>query len=151
MNRRDFFVSTAVAGAGLAMSKMAFAKSSKAKTATNLTDAKFSTAEKSAWNCLKAAETCLAFCYRQLATGDSSMSACEDTVSNMIPVVEALKHAVIYRTASDDAIKSLAKTCAQFCRECESSCKEHAGHHKECSDCAKACAECAKACDDLVA
>jgi Cys-rich four helix bundle protein (predicted Tat secretion target) len=101
-------------------------------------------------DCLRAGRLCMARCTDHLAAGTALMADCQRAVMNMLPVVEAMADVAGYANTSQDNLKTLAKTCAQFCRSCAEACEPHAAHHEECKACQDACIDCADACDALV-
>ena len=42
--------------------------------------------------------------------------------------------------AGSKHLKSMARTCAEICRDCEAECRKHADKMPVCRDCAEACA-----------
>lgn len=100
-------------------------------------------------DCQKAGRACLASCTGHLAAGMTSMAACQRAVMNMLAVSGAMADVAGYANADAKLIKSLAATCAAFCRTCEKACEPHAAHHAECKACMEACRTCAAACEAL--
>ena len=155
MDRRTFIGTAGVAAGGLAASSL-LAKgdhdhhhgSSKAKKR------KWSKEEKalvkSLEHCLSAGRICTSHCLEEMAVGNKSMVACHESVLSTMAVVESLLTNISYGKAPKSALKSLAKTCAEFCEYCEKECLIHKNHHKECRECAESCADCRKACQNYI-
>lgn len=155
MHRRDFVLSAGVAAAGL-MSSVALGQDKKHEhhdhgvrkgrpASKQLKDLQAST-----FDCLRKGEVCLAACNEVLAGGTTSMADCQLSVLNMLAMVDGMSKVSTYNTANEKLMKSMAKTCADFCRACEKECKPHVESHPECKDCMDACIACAKACDAYV-
>ena len=94
-------------------------------------------------NCGKVAEVCLAHCQRSLSTGDTMLKDCSRSVSELIPVCNALASLAAQGSAF---LPKYAKMALEICKSCEKECRKHEGHHIQCKDCADACAACAKEC-----
>jgi Cys-rich four helix bundle protein (predicted Tat secretion target) len=94
--------------------------------------------------CIQVGEECQAHCLQQFAAGDTSLAACEKSVSMMLQMCRAL---VTAAAQSSPRLKDIARVCGQVCRDCEAACKPHAGHHEVCRRCMEACQRCASACE----
>jgi Cys-rich four helix bundle protein (predicted Tat secretion target) len=132
MNRRDVLV-----GAGaLALAAVAKAapKDKPAETAHQhggpqpLVDA--------AADCLKKGEVCEQHCFTLLGSGDTTMAGCAMAVRDMLASVRSL---FTLASAGSKHTKSIAKACAEICKDCEAECKKHADKHPPCKDCMDAC------------
>lgn len=99
-----------------------------------------------AYDCLKHATACIAECNRVLATGDGAMADCQQAVLSMVPVCEAMATNATLHLADSSLMKSLAKTCSEFCDACAEACEVHAEHNIECKNCMDSCNECSDAC-----
>lgn len=99
--------------------------------------------------CQAAGRVCLARCTDHLATGTPMMADCQRAVMNMLAVSGAMATVAGYRNADAKNIKSLATTCAAYCRACAKACEPHAAQHEECKACMDACNSCAKACEAI--
>lgn len=99
-------------------------------------------------DCQKAGEACLAHCLYLLASGDTAMGGCAQSVNQMLAVCSAMM-----KLASQDSslLPAQAKVAAQACEACEKECRKHEKKHAECKACAEACAACFKACQKIAA
>lgn len=102
-------------------------------------------------NCLRDGRFCMARCTDHLAAGTPLMADCQRAVMNMLAVVKATADVAGYRNAAPANMKTLASSCAAFCRTCAKACEPHAEHHAECKACKDSCLECAKACEAFAA
>ena len=94
--------------------------------------------------CIQVGEECQAHCLQSFAAGDTSLAACEKSVSVMLQMCRAL---VTAAAQSSPRLKEIARVCGQVCRDCEAACKPHSGHHEVCRRCMEACRSCAAACE----
>jgi Cys-rich four helix bundle protein (predicted Tat secretion target) len=101
--------------------------------------------------CLASARVCLASCTNHLAMGMSDMADCQRSVMNTIAVCSAMEATATYNNADIKLLKSLAATCAAFCRACQKNCESHAAKHEECKACGEHCKACAIACEAFAA
>ncbi|HEY2743482.1 MAG TPA: Csp1 family four helix bundle copper storage protein [Polyangia bacterium] len=97
-------------------------------------------------DCVKKAQACLTHCLGMLSTGDTSMAACAATARDTIASSQAL---VELAAASSKHLKSMARTCAEICRDCEAECRKHQDKMPICRDCAEACAAMIKEADKV--
>lgn len=138
MIRRDFLKLSAVGGAA------ALATGSAAVTA-NLSNAKedmnrthrMRLAELAA-DCIEQAKLCRAHCIDLLSVGETQMSECLRSVTEMLPACETLE---TYASMDSTFIKDSAKLCEKVCSVCEKVCREHEKSHAICRDCADSCLE----------
>lgn len=93
--------------------------------------------------CVAVGQVCLAHCVKLLGEGDKSMADCARTVSQMLPLCQALVSLAGQASALTPA---LARVALDACNRCADACKVHAGHHAECKACYEACLECIKQC-----
>jgi Cys-rich four helix bundle protein (predicted Tat secretion target) len=158
MDRRNFVIASGVAAASGIFSSSAFAQGKEGAghqhdhgtPKARPVSAQLKELQNSTFDCLKVGEVCLAQCNAVLAGGKTSMAECQTAVLNMLAVVDATSKVGTYNTADMKTLKSLARTCADFCRVCEKECKPHADAHPECKDCMDACVRCYKACDAFI-
>jgi Cys-rich four helix bundle protein (predicted Tat secretion target) len=153
MDRREFVITSGIAAASGLIGSAAMAEGKdhkhmdhgmpKARTVSK----ELKELRDSTYECKKVGEICLALCNDVLAGGSTSMADCQSSVLNMLAVVEAMSKTATYNSVDSKLIKSLARTCAEFCRSCEKECKTHSEMHAECKNCMDACIRCAKACD----
>ena len=131
MNRREWIV-----GAGAVLAASVAKAAPKAGEHAHDAPANAGLVEAAA-DCEKKAQLCLSHCLSMLSTGDTSMAACALTVRDTI----ASSHALLALAAAGSKhVKSMARTCAEICRDCEAECRKHADKMPVCRDCAEACA-----------
>jgi Cys-rich four helix bundle protein (predicted Tat secretion target) len=87
--------------------------------------------------CVAEGETCLAHCLAMFAAGDTSLAACAKSVSEMIPVCEAVASLA---TLGAQRLGQFLGPCIDVCTDCEQECRKHAEKHAICKQCADACA-----------
>lgn len=141
MDRRNFLMTTA---AGVLTTQFSFA----ADKSKPLDAKKLETLQAESAKCLEAAKACVEHCDKLIAAGDNSMKDCQASVTNLLAVVDGLNKIVKNNTAPAALIKSLAKTCAEYCKHCEAQCKPHV-KHDVCKKCLDSCVACRKACEAL--
>lgn len=153
MERRDFLFTAGSATLAAAIgSKAAFAETKAHDHAAmkhNAPSKELKAIRDSSKECLEISSACLAHCNEMIMAGNTSIANCLNSVLNMRPVVEAMANAASLNSADPKSMKSLAATCAEFCRSCEAECKKHTDM-KVCKECMEACAKCAKACEAFV-
>jgi Cys-rich four helix bundle protein (predicted Tat secretion target) len=86
--------------------------------------------------CVRAGEACLEHCIRHLSTGSTMMADCAKIVQQMLAVCRA---ASSLSAMGSKYAATMAKLCAEACRDCAKVCEPHAGHHAECKACLEAC------------
>ena len=143
MNRRSFIASSAVAATALtatvAQAQPAAPPSgSPAPAGTAHGDVVAATQK-----CLAAAYACREICVATLAKGDTMMAACMRTVSDMIPLCEAVGQLAASKSKH---LKKAVAACIDACVDCEAECKKHEKMHAECKACFEACTACIAAC-----
>ncbi len=105
------------------------------------------TLSKSASDCVRTGEACLAHCIQMLSTGDTEMASCAKSVSQVIPLCAALQS--LSNQNSAYAAK-LAKVTMDACAACQKECEKFP-QHDVCKACGEACAECYKQCEKIAA
>jgi Cys-rich four helix bundle protein (predicted Tat secretion target) len=133
MNRREVLM-----GAGA----LALAAVAKAAPSTNAGEAHHHNAAAqglvdASAGCLEKGEVCQQHCFGLLGSGDTSMAACASTVRDMLA---ATRGVFTLAAAGSKHTRTLAKACAEICKDCEAECRKHQDKHKACHDCADACA-----------
>lgn len=106
---------------------------------------------KSAANCVRAGEACIAFCAEEFANGNTDMANCNRKVHEMVALTRAML--TLAAMGSSEAVR-LAPICAEACHDCATACrehKEHFAHMHACKECMEACEACEKACLKLTA
>jgi Cys-rich four helix bundle protein (predicted Tat secretion target) len=132
MNRRD-----RLAGAGaLALASIAKAAPPKPGEAHHH-DAGPMPLVDAAADCMKKGEVCEQHCFTLLGSGDTTMAGCAMSVRDMLASVRGL---FTVASAGSKHVKTLARACAEICKDCEAECRKHADKHAPCKDCAEACA-----------
>jgi len=96
-----------------------------------------------ATKCLATAYACRDLCIATLQKGDTMMAACMRTVSDMIPLCDAVAQLAASKSKH---LKKAVAACLDACAECEAECKKHEKMHAECKACAEACTACIAAC-----
>lgn len=114
-------------------------------------DAKLKAVVDATTACLASARVCLASCTNHLAMGMADMADCQRSVMNTIAVCSAMEATATYNNADIKLLKSMAATCAAFCRACQKNCEAHAAKHAECKACGEHCKACASACEAFAA
>jgi Cys-rich four helix bundle protein (predicted Tat secretion target) len=87
--------------------------------------------------CSSTGQACLAHCLAMFKSGDTSLAACAQSVSEMIPACSA-----VAELATLDAARlgEFATACRAVCEDCEKECRKHADTHAVCKACADSCA-----------
>ncbi|MFO1321609.1 MAG: Csp1 family four helix bundle copper storage protein [Burkholderiales bacterium] len=98
--------------------------------------------------CVARGEICLDHCLSSLASGDTSLKGCAQSVNEMLAVCGALRSVAAQNARSLGAIARIAH---DVCLRCEEECRKHEKKHTQCRDCAEACAACAKECKAVMA
>jgi Cys-rich four helix bundle protein (predicted Tat secretion target) len=93
--------------------------------------------------CIAAAYVCREMCVATLAKGDTMMAACMRTVSDMIPLCDAVAQLAASKSKH---LKKTVAACIDACVDCEAECKKHEKMHAECKACLEACTACIAAC-----
>jgi len=98
--------------------------------------------------CVARGEECLAHCLVLLSTGDKTLAACAQSVSETVAGCGALQ-----KLAAQDSTfgKRMAGLVREMCKACEDECRKHEDKHAECKACAEACVDCARACEAYAA
>lgn len=94
-------------------------------------------------DCVVKGQSCLAHCMRLLSSGDKSLAACAEKVSQVLPLCTALQG---LGAQESPLTPRLAKVALDACTECAEACKPHVEHHVECKACYDACMDCIKQC-----
>lgn len=135
MDRRSFIASTGIALTATTLAHAADDKKAPAPATNDLATA--------VQRCLTTAYACRELCTATLQKGDTMMAACMRTVSDMIPLCEAVAQ---LSASKSKHLKKTVAACLDACTDCEAECKKHAGMHAECKACAEACGACIAAC-----
>jgi Cys-rich four helix bundle protein (predicted Tat secretion target) len=150
MNRRDLsgVGATAVAGAAMASSRLAFAAGKDTKGKAKAKESKYEDVIESASECIETGEQCLAHCLRELAKGNKDMAECAYSVSEMLATCKAI---VTLASLESEFAKEVGIACMKACKKCKEACEKHKEHfahnmHLECKACADACKDCEEAC-----
>ena len=98
--------------------------------------------------CVKAGQICLDHCVELIKNGDTSISACLEAVSDMLPMCSTLSKLA---SSQSPHLAAFAKVCIAVCEDCEKECQKHANKHAACKACAESCAACIKACKKVAA
>lgn len=88
--------------------------------------------------CVAEGKTCVAHCLDMFAAGDTSLAACAQSVSEMVPACQAV--AALARLDSK-RLAAFLGPCVEVCTDCEAECRKHADKHPVCKSCAEACAK----------
>jgi Cys-rich four helix bundle protein (predicted Tat secretion target) len=149
-NRRGFFTWTARAGLGAWLAPLAAAWAPRALGASAKPSALAEVARTAA-DCIKAGDACIAHCAKELANGDKEMGLCNEKAHDMVALTTAM---LALATAGSAYASQLAPICAAACKDCADACNEHRAHfaqgmHLVCKQCLEACQACAKACQTL--
>jgi Cys-rich four helix bundle protein (predicted Tat secretion target) len=88
-------------------------------------------------DCLKKGEVCEQHCLTLLGSGDTTMASCAMSVRDMLASVRGL---LTVASAGSKHTRTLARACADICKDCEAECRKHQDKHQPCRDCAEACA-----------
>lgn len=144
MERRELLLK----GAGLlAVSGLAVNTLADDHAHQHTTSAAPNTLTKTAGDCIRTGEACLAHCIQMLSKGDTDMAACATSVNQLIPLCSALQS-----LASQDSayVIKLTKVVMESCKECQKECEKFP-QHAVCKACAEACSECYKQCQAIAA
>lgn len=158
LNRRDFIGNATVlatASAAALMTGVAFAADSNKDHAhhpghSGMTPAlgpKEATLLHASSDCYTKAELCQQHCLDMMATGDTTLAACAQSVREILIYCDALTKATARRSVH---VKELARIAAQACDDCEKECHKHEDM-AVCKSCGDACVECSKACKAILA
>ena len=93
--------------------------------------------------CVEKGQICLAHCLDLLGKGDSELSACAQSVNQLVSLCDALHHAA---ATESKYLRRLAGVVVDACKDCEHECRKHEKKYPQCSDCAQSCAVCVKEC-----
>ena len=96
-------------------------------------------------DCITTGELCLAHIHEM--QGDTSLTACAKSVSELIAVCEATRSLA---AQSAPALAKQAAVALDVCGRCEAECRKHEKQHAQCKNCADACAACAAECKKVV-
>jgi Cys-rich four helix bundle protein (predicted Tat secretion target) len=134
LKRRELIVGgAAVIGAGVALTSAAAAE----KAAPRRAGAPAHELAAAASECVRIGEACLQHCLDRLGTGDTSLAACAESVTQMLAICRAVGP---FAVAATPHLPALARVCHDVCVECERECRKHETHHAVCKQCADACA-----------
>jgi len=125
MNRREWLVA---AGAVFAASG---AHAGPKTSDTHAHDAPNANLIDAAADCEKKAQACLTHCLAMLSTGDTSMAVCAATARDTIASAQALQ---ALAAADSKHLKSMARTCAEICRDCDAECRKHQDKMQVCRE-----------------
>jgi Cys-rich four helix bundle protein (predicted Tat secretion target) len=131
MNRRNF-----IAGSAVALTAASVAQADKPTPAPLDLGATVQA-------CLQAAYACREHCIASLSTGDKMMAQCMRTVSDMIPLCEAVAQ---LSASKSKHLKKAVAACIDACVDCEAECKKHAAMSDVCKRAGEACTACIAAC-----
>ena len=87
--------------------------------------------------CSSDGQACLAHCLAMFKSGDTSLAACAQSVSEMIPACSAVAQLATLGAAR---LGEFATACRAVCEDCEKECRKHAETHAVCKACADSCA-----------
>jgi Cys-rich four helix bundle protein (predicted Tat secretion target) len=87
--------------------------------------------------CSSTGQACLAHCLAMFKGGDTSLAACAQSVSEMIPACSAVAELA---TLGAVRLGEFATACRAVCEDCEKECRKHADTHAVCKACADSCA-----------
>jgi Cys-rich four helix bundle protein (predicted Tat secretion target) len=102
---------------------------------------------KTAGDCVRTGEICLAHCIEMLGRGDTDMADCAKSVNQLIPLCAALQSLATQNAAYT---AKLAKVVMQACSDCRKECEKFS-QHPVCKACAQACADCYRQCVKIAA
>jgi Cys-rich four helix bundle protein (predicted Tat secretion target) len=113
----------------------------------------FAAVQKTAAECVRAGEACVAHCAKELATGNAQMGKCNLSVHDMLALCRAM---LTLASAESPLAKRIAAACADGCKACGQACFEHQEHwahgmHLACKACYESCLACEQACRALAA
>jgi Cys-rich four helix bundle protein (predicted Tat secretion target) len=94
-------------------------------------------------NCVKLGLVCIDHCQQTLASGDTSLAACERSVDQMVSICGTLAKLA---SVNSSYLAGLARVALVACQDCETECRKHADKHFACKACAEACVDCAAEC-----
>jgi Cys-rich four helix bundle protein (predicted Tat secretion target) len=144
MNRREALLNTGAMAIAASIGAIACAAQNAAgQTATTPALAGGDGLVDAAFDCQKKGEACADHCVRMLATGDTSMAECLQTVREMLPSTAALARLA---TMGSKLVPAAARLALEACESCEAACRKHALGHAVCRECADACARTIAAC-----
>lgn len=147
MNRRSFIASSAVVAGATALTATVAQAQKAASPAGGPAPAPAGNAHSdvvaATQKCLAAAYACREVCVATLAKGDTMMAACMRTVSDMIPLCDAVAQLAASKSKH---LKKTVAACIDACVDCEAECKKHEKMHAECKACLEACTACIAAC-----
>src|SRR5688572_13958216 len=122
MDRRTFLATSGIALTASTLAHAADDKKSAPPAANN-------DVANAVQRCLTTAYACRELCVATLQKGDTMMAACMRTVSDMIPLCEAVAQ---LSASKSKHLKKAVAACIDACTDCEAECKKHAGMHAEC-------------------
>jgi Cys-rich four helix bundle protein (predicted Tat secretion target) len=113
----------------------------------------FAAVQKTAAECVRAGEGCVAHCAKELAKGNAQMGKCNLSAHDMLAICEAM---LSLASAESPFARRIAAACADACKACSQACFEHQEHwahgmHMACKACYESCLACEQACRALAA
>ncbi len=156
MDRREFLYGATTGVAAMTLARAAAAQAEHAEgghhsASHGAVDKRILALREATLDCQDAAAECIRHCVAELASGDTTLARCLESVLR-VQAVSRATHAI---AASDAAMsprtRDLAAVCADFCNDCAGECEPHAEKHPSCQACLEACRRCVEACDAYAA
>ncbi|MBF0185063.1 MAG: four-helix bundle copper-binding protein [Magnetococcales bacterium] len=155
MNRRDFIATSGLAATAVLLAQNVLAEEKAAEAHPPGAHAGHSHPVvpnlpliQSAAHCLMVGQMCIQHCMMLLSTGDTSLTDCARSVSDMLTVCHALQQLAI---AQSPHLPAMAELAVKVCDSCERECRKHENKHAACKACAEACKACAVECRKVAA
>ena len=123
-SRRDVLTGATALAIGALGVQAVQAKESRRTKSSALDPTKLKAVIDAATQCQKAGEHSLALAGKHLGQGNTKMSGCQESCTNMLAVTKAMLTVAVHATANPQTIRDLAAVTAKVTRVCEAVCME---------------------------